>query len=74
MKKKPHQKQSVIKQVFADFRSRLHEPEKQPNGVQYEVKKVKNGYAVIIHRERGTNQSLYFASKKELDKFLHSLS
>ncbi len=73
MKKKPHQKQSAIKKVFADFRARLHEPEKQTNGVQYEVQKDKEGYTVIVHRERGANQKLHFASKQQLDEFLNSL-
>ncbi|MCI4671883.1 MAG: hypothetical protein MRZ79_27320 [Bacteroidia bacterium] len=74
MKLKPHQKQSVIKKVFADFRKRLYQPDKQDNGVQYEVKKKQKGYEVVVHRERGMNQNLFFDSKKELDEFLRSLS
>lgn len=74
MKKKPHQRPSAIKQVFADFRNRLHEPEKQVNGVQYEVQKHKNGYTVVVHRERGADQKHHFETKQALDAFLDSIS
>ncbi|MEL7338938.1 MAG: hypothetical protein AAGM67_00525 [Bacteroidota bacterium] len=73
MKKKPHKRPGVIKQHFADFRSRLHEPDKQVNGVQYEVQKHKNAYTVVIHRERGADQKLHFESKQQLDEYLASL-
>ena len=70
MKKKPHQTQSAIDKVFSDFRSRLHKPTSQPSDVQYEVKKHKKGFTVVIHRERGANQTLHFETRKEVDTFL----
>ena len=73
MKKKPHQRQSPIKKLFADFRSRLHEPDKQPAGIQYEVQEHKKGYTVVIHRERGVNQTLHFGTRQELDAYLKAV-
>lgn len=74
MKKKPHQKQSVIKKVFSDFRERLYTPKNQLYDVQYEIKKHKKGYTVIIHRERGANQTLQFEDKEQLDAYLQSIA
>ncbi|MEL6252260.1 MAG: hypothetical protein AAFR87_09650 [Bacteroidota bacterium] len=74
MGKKPHQKQSVIKKVFADFRKRLHPTRNPSPGIQYEVKKLKKGFRVIIHKERGADEVLNFENKKELDAFLSSVS
>ena len=74
MKKKPHQQQSAIKKVFSDFRSRLHEPDKQANGIQYEIRKKKEGYQLIIHKERAADQHLHFDTKAQLDEYLAALS
>ena len=74
MGKKPHQKQSVIKKVFADFRKRLHPTSNPSQDIQYEVKKNKKGFTVIIHKERGANEILKFETKKDLDAYLASLS
>ncbi len=74
MKKKPHQKKPVIQQVFSDFRENLHLPKSPVNGVHYEVKKNKNGYEVLIHKDRGANETLRFDDKNSLDEFLKSLN
>ena len=73
MKKKPHQRQSVINKLFSDFRKSLHKPGNPSDTNHYEVKKTKNGYSVTIHTERGANQSLHFENKKQLDEYLKGL-
>ena len=73
MRKKPHQKKSVIKKVFSDFRERLYTPNNPQNGIEYEIVKNKNGYSVIIHNERGANQKLHFKDKQQLDDYLKSI-
>ena len=72
MKKKPHQRQSTIKKLFSDFRGRLDTSGRQTNGVNYEVKKRKNGFTVVVHRERGANQTLNFDNKQDLDEYMKS--
>lgn len=57
MKKKPHQRQSVIKMVFSDFRKRVHNYEKGPNNMAYEIQKTKDGYTVVVHREKGEDET-----------------
>ena len=74
MKRKPHQKRSVSKKVFEDFRKRLHPSSQSNNGIEYEVKEIKTGFKVVIHRERGMNQELYFDSKQSLDQYLKTIS
>ncbi|MEM6806782.1 MAG: hypothetical protein AAF696_35600 [Bacteroidota bacterium] len=74
MGKKPHQKQSIIKKVFADFRKRLHPSSNPDPGIQYEVKQHKKGFTVIIHKERGMDEVLNFDNKKELEAYLASIS
>lgn len=74
MKKKPHQRQSAINNVFSDFRARLYEPNQSSGDERYEVIKHKNGYTVRIHRERGANEDLAFETKQALDAYLKSLS
>lgn len=74
MKKKPHQKQSAIKSVFSEFRNRLYKQDKHLNGNNYEVKKNQNGYTLVIHKERGANEELYFESKTLLNNYLETLN
>lgn len=73
MKKKPHQRQSEINKVFSDFRNRLHKPKRQENGVQYEVIKLKDGYTVKVHRERGADNVFHFKTRTEVNAFLDKI-
>lgn len=73
MKKKPHQKQSVIQSEFSEFRKRLYNPKNPSNGIEYEVQKDKKGYRVIIHRERGANETLEFKDEASLKAYLAAL-
>ena len=70
MKKKPHQKQSVLKKVFSDFRKRTYTG--NSNDRHYEVIEEGDGYTVRIHAERGADETYFFSSKKELENFIRS--
>ncbi len=74
MKQKPHHKKGAIQQHFSEFRDRLFTPKNQPGDVQYEVRRKKGSFSVVIHRERGANQTLHFENEKALDEYLHSIS
>lgn len=73
MKKKPHQKQSVIKTVFSDFRSRLYKQDKHLSGHNYEIKPTATGFTLVIHKERGINEELHFENKAQLNTYLKRL-
>ncbi|MEO1437456.1 MAG: hypothetical protein AAFV80_18080 [Bacteroidota bacterium] len=73
MKKKPHQKESELNKVFSEFRERLHESTNPGDDRRYEVKKTKDGYTVIIHRERGANETIHFDSKAAVDAYLKGI-
>ncbi|VXB05343.1 hypothetical protein FLAVO9AF_100100 [Flavobacterium sp. 9AF] len=73
MKKKPHQKQSVIQTIFSNFRKRLILPKNHNDFAHYEIKKQDKGYSIIIYNERDSNRELFFNSKEELDRFIKTL-
>ena len=65
--KKPHERPSDMKKVFQAFRARV---EKRTASADYEVRPVKDGFDIIVHRERGLDERLHFATRAEVDAYL----
>lgn len=66
-KKKPHHKKGGIESYYQENKPDVIE---RTNFGWYEIRKLKKGYQLDIHKERGIDQQLLFEDKSTLDTYI----